>query len=103
MMRPWKPYTMRSPASATSSTSRCWPGSKRTAVPAAMLSRKPRACSRSNSQRAIGFVEMIVRAHLDRPVAGIGDGEAARLAAGVELDARPPRVMISPGIMRPLT
>ena len=33
---PWNPYTFRSPASATSVTSRVWPGSKRTAVPAAM-------------------------------------------------------------------
>ena len=34
--------------SATTSTSRSCPGSKRTAVPAGMLSRKPRALSRSN-------------------------------------------------------
>ena len=38
---PVKPYTLRAPASATSSTVRVWPGSKRTAVPAAMFSRKP--------------------------------------------------------------
>ena len=35
------PYTLRSPARATSSTVRSWPGSKRTAVPAAILSRIP--------------------------------------------------------------
>ncbi len=36
-----KPYTIRSPARAMSSIVRVWPGSKRTAVPAAMLSRRP--------------------------------------------------------------
>src|SRR5690606_26143514 len=36
---PLKPYTMRSPASCTSSTFFSWPGSNRTAVPAMMLSR----------------------------------------------------------------
>ena len=39
---------VRLPASATSVTSRVWPGSKRTAVPAAMSSRMPRAFLRSN-------------------------------------------------------
>src|SRR4030081_3214212 len=29
---------------------------------------------------------MVVRADLDRPVAGIGDGERHRLAAGIEFD-----------------
>ena len=42
----------RSPAKSTSSTVRCWPGSKRTAVPEAMFSRMPRAASRSKPQRA---------------------------------------------------
>jgi hypothetical protein len=39
--------TTRSPARSTSSTVRCWPGSKRTAVPEAMFSRMPRAAARS--------------------------------------------------------
>src|SRR5260370_27527695 len=37
-------------------------------------------------QRRIGLEEMVVRADLDRPVAGIGDRQRHRLAAGVELD-----------------
>src|SRR4029077_7902693 len=37
-------------------------------------------------QRRIGLEEMIVRADLDRPVAGVGDGERRGLAAGVERD-----------------
>ncbi len=41
MTLPWKPNTRRAPASATSSTVRDWPGSKRTAVPAAMFRRMP--------------------------------------------------------------
>ena len=43
---PLKPNTLRSPARATSSTVRVWPGSKRTAVPAAMLRRWKRARSK---------------------------------------------------------
>ena len=39
--RPFKPYTIRWPPSATSSTTRVSPGSKRTAVPARMFSRMP--------------------------------------------------------------
>src|SRR2546422_532660 len=52
MTAPRNPYTMRAPASATSSTVRFCPGSKRTAVPAAMLRRWPRAASRSNARAA---------------------------------------------------
>src|SRR5215469_10813445 len=37
-------------------------------------------------QRRIGLEEMIVRADLDRPVAGVGDGERHGLATGVEGD-----------------
>src|SRR5262244_3533139 len=37
-------------------------------------------------QRRIGLEEMIMRADLDRPIAGIGDRQAQRLAAGIELD-----------------
>src|SRR6516225_4496122 len=37
-------------------------------------------------QRRIGLEEMIMRADLDRPIAGIGDRQAQRLAAGVDLD-----------------
>jgi hypothetical protein len=45
--------TMRSPASATSVTVRVCPGSKRTAVPAAMSRRKPRARARSKSSASL--------------------------------------------------
>ena len=38
------------------------------------------------AQRGVGLVEMVVRADLDRPVAGVGDLEAQRAAARVELD-----------------
>src|SRR6516225_6113736 len=76
---------MRLPASATSVTSRVWPGSKRTAVPAAILSLMPRAFLRSNF--SAGLVEkMIVRADLNRPIAAIGDRERNRFAIGIELD-----------------
>src|SRR6516164_759769 len=37
-------------------------------------------------QRRIGLEEMVVRADLDRPVAGIGDGQRHGLAAGIEFD-----------------
>src|SRR6185437_15243003 len=37
-------------------------------------------------QGRIGLEEMIMRADLDRPIAGVGDGERRRLAADVELD-----------------
>src|SRR4029079_4238285 len=42
------PYTSRLPAKPTSCPSRVGPGSKRTAVPAAMSRRWPRALARSN-------------------------------------------------------
>src|SRR5215472_9560261 len=48
-----KPYTIRAPESATNSTVRSCPGSKRTAVPAAMLRRKPRAAARSKASAAL--------------------------------------------------
>lgn len=47
---PRRPGTVRSPANGTSSTATGMPGSKRTAVPAAMLSRSPRAAARSKSR-----------------------------------------------------
>src|SRR5262249_56817085 len=37
-------------------------------------------------QRRIGLEEMVVRADLDRPIAGIGDRQRHRLATGIELD-----------------
>src|SRR5262249_15385347 len=37
-------------------------------------------------QRRIALEEMIMRADLDRPVAGIGDRQRDRLAAGIDLD-----------------
>src|ERR1700738_3998062 len=37
-------------------------------------------------QRRVGLEEMIVRADLDRTIAGVGDGERHRLAAGIEFD-----------------
>src|SRR4029077_5714261 len=37
-------------------------------------------------QRRVGLEEMVVRADLDRTVAGIGDRERHGLAAGIELD-----------------
>src|SRR4030095_9049828 len=47
--RPLIPYTVRVPPSATNSTSRVSPGSKRTAVPAAIFRRIPYAAARSKS------------------------------------------------------
>ena len=76
----------RLPAKATSRTSRVWPGSKRTAVPAGMSRRKPRAAARSKLSAGVGFVEMVVGADLDRAVAGVGDDERHRLAADVEFE-----------------
>ena len=66
----------RSPAKATSSTSRVSPGSKRTAVPAGMLSRKPGRPRGRKSRRGIHLEEMEMAAHLDGPVAGVGDHQA---------------------------
>ena len=73
MIWPSKPYTIAIAGEATSSTSRSWPGSKRTAVPAAMFRRKPLRRRALESQRRVGLEEVIVRADLDRPVAGVGD------------------------------
>jgi len=53
MIWPKNPYTVRAPASSTSVTVRSCPGSKRTAVPATMFSRNPRACSRSNRSASL--------------------------------------------------
>ena len=54
------------------------PGSKRTAVPAAMFRRKPRACGAVEAQRRVGLEEVVVRADLDRAVAGVGHRRARR-------------------------
>ncbi len=48
-----RPGTTRAPASGTRLTSRSMPGSKRTAVQAAMLSRCPHAASRSNDRAGL--------------------------------------------------
>src|ERR1700690_2548152 len=37
-------------------------------------------------QRGVGLEEMVVGADLDRSIAGIGDRQGHRLAAGIELD-----------------
>src|SRR6185312_10174240 len=37
-------------------------------------------------QGRIGLEEMIMRADLDRPVAGVGDSERHRLSPGIQLD-----------------
>src|SRR5712671_328024 len=37
-------------------------------------------------QRRVGFEEMVMRADLDRAIAGIGDRQRHRLAAGIEFD-----------------
>ena len=37
-------------------------------------------------QPGIGFVKVIVRADLDRPVTGVGDDQRDRRAAGVEFE-----------------
>ena len=47
LTKPRKPNTWRSPLRSTNSTVRCWPGSKRTAVPDAMFRRMPCAATRS--------------------------------------------------------
>jgi hypothetical protein len=52
-VRPFIPLTQRFPAIATRSTVRRSPGSNRTAVPAGMSSRVPKAASRSNSRAAL--------------------------------------------------
>jgi hypothetical protein len=51
-----------------------------------MSRRQPRARGTVEAQRAIGFGEMIVRPHLDRTVAAIGDPQRDDLAAGIDLD-----------------
>ena len=66
--------------------SRVWPGSKRTAVPAAMSRRIAARLRAVEAQRGVGFEEVVVRADLDRPVAGVGHGQRERAAAGVEFD-----------------
>ena len=65
-----------SPASATSSTVRACPGSKRTAVPAGDV--EPEAARRGaiERERRVGLGEVVVRADLDRTIAGVGDARA---------------------------
>jgi hypothetical protein len=67
------PWISRFPAKATKGTSRVSPGSKRTAVPAGMSRRNPRA-ARGRRRARVGFREMEMAADLDRAVAGVGDG-----------------------------
>jgi hypothetical protein len=49
---------------------------------------EPKAARRRpvESERRIGLGKVIVRADLDRPVAGVGDDQPEGFAAGVELD-----------------
>ena len=51
-----------------------------------MSSRWPRAAAAVERQRRIGFGEMVVAADLDRPVAGVGDGQDGARQAGVQFD-----------------
>ena len=65
---------------------RSWPGSKRTAVPAGDVQAKAARRVAVEDERGVGLVEVVVRADLDRPVAGVGDLDRHRGAARVELD-----------------
>ncbi len=76
--------------SATRSTARSIPGSKRTDVPAGIASRHPRAATRSKSQRGIRLGEVVVRADLDRPIAGVDDLDGARSAGRRRSRPHPP-------------
>ena len=49
-------------------------------------------------QRGIGFVEMIMRTDLDRPIADIGNAQLDGLATDIEFDL-PAATCTSPGIM----
>ena len=65
-------------AQRTRSTSRAMPGSNRTDVPAGTASRCPQAASRSNVERRVGLGEVVVRADLHRPVAGVDAPRSCR-------------------------
>ena len=62
----------------------CAAGRARSAprCPPAMFSRKPRAAARSKRSARVGLGEVVVRADLDRPVAGVGDRRACTRARG---------------------
>ena len=65
----------------TSATSTGMPGSKRTAVPAAMFRRRPRAARAVELQAGVGLGEVVVGADLDGPVGGVEDGEPGDFGA----------------------
>jgi hypothetical protein len=59
-------------------TSRAWPGSKRTAVPGGDVEAHAAGGGAVEAQRRVGLEEVVVAAHLDRPVAGVGDAQGDR-------------------------
>ncbi len=79
------------------------PGSNRTDVPAAILSRMPRAAARSNCKRVVDLEEVIVAADLDRTIARMPHDDFCRPAADVGLDAAVFARRYSPGFMSVLT
>ena len=86
MILPSKPYTMRSPAIRDQLDFALLAGLE--AHGGARGDVEPKASRRRaiEAQRAVGLEEVVVRADLDRPVAGVGDLHLERRAAGVDLD-----------------
>ncbi len=89
----WMPgHDARDPRSATISTSREAPGSKRREVPDGMSSRKPSAASRSNVSAALTSARWMCDPIWTGPVAGVDDHEGAPLVgAAVGVEHRPSR------------
>ena len=83
---PRKPYTIRSPASSTSSTVRLLSGLEAHGGAGRDVQTKTVGRRPIEGERFVGLVEVVVRADLDRPVAGVGHFDADRAAAGVQLD-----------------
>ena len=80
-----EPETSRVPPSATSSTSRVSPGSKRTAVPAAIFEPHAVGGRRDRTPASGSPRRMAVRADLHRPIAAIASTSMrARRTAGVQ-------------------
>ena len=79
---PRRPATTRPPAERHQRRpSRSMPGSKRTDVPAGTSRRQPAGRGAVERQRRVGLGEVVVRADLDRPVAGVHRPSASTAAA----------------------
>ena len=86
MICPSKPYTSRSPAVSDQLDFALLSGLEAHGGAGGDVQTKAFRGRALESQRLVGLEEVVVRAHLDGPITGVGDFHLERVAPGVDFD-----------------